>query len=102
MTAVRHTLHRLRQAAGSGTCAVALLVVTTAQSPALAQVEGEYYRNTLPEETFTDNGEVVYRINGGTVAAQGAWPSMVAIYHRNFQGGKMPMCGGSIIDGLNR
>jgi hypothetical protein len=96
-------IHDLRHGVGPAAGFVlALLVATCAQTTvALAQGAGndEYLRNTLPEESQIDDGNAVYRIVGGAGATPGAWPSMIGIYMRSFAEGRIPMCGGTVIDG---
>jgi secreted trypsin-like serine protease len=70
---------------------------------ATAQAQGQdsdtvYLRNTLPDKVELAPGNVSYRIIGGFPAKPGAWPSMVTIQLRWVKEGKVPVCGGAIID----
>ena len=42
--------------------------------------------------------ELDYRVVGGTLAAEGAWPWQVAIYFKQLDGTFMLGCGGSIVN----
>lgn len=80
-------------------CVAALLVTALAPQAAPAQTQNPgYVRNTLPETVVFDDGTFGLRIVGGAPAPRGAWPSMITLFNRNFAGGRLPMCGGTLID----
>jgi secreted trypsin-like serine protease len=60
--------------------------------------ESVFMRSDLPDHFDLDNGATAYRIVGGFMARQGAWPSMVGVYNRGALSGRSPICGGAIID----
>jgi hypothetical protein len=87
---------RIAFTALAAACVLALPRTAAAQGPA-QEVRSDW---PAADAIGAVNGQQVvgYRIVGGTTAPAGAWPSVVAIYKRGFANGRIPICGGTIVD----